>query len=240
MIEEEVNQFNYCDKVDLHALDLAIQLKSVVAVAAEHGFRGIVVPLGRLESLVKEINRPNFGDKNIMPICAIDYPFGDSSIDVRTYSVASAKEKGAKEVEIVAPYNLLLEKDFRRIYEDVQSLVTASKKYDIGFRYVIDQNSPYIDDAIRTKLCRVISSTHVPAVSVSLGYFDTEISHSDNIVKMRAMKNKVGCQMKAFINPVDSNEFALYPKAGIDIVGLDWKKAANIVHGYEDMVQKKS
>lgn len=239
MIEEESIQFEYCNKVDLHVTDISTKLDNVVSVAAEHGFRGIVVTLGQITALVKEINKPLFGDKQILPIAVIDYPFGNSSIDVRAYSLASAKEKGAKEVEIVAPYPMIANHDFRGIYEDAQSLVAAAKKYDISIKYVLDQNSEFIEDSIRTKLCRIMSSTRVPFISTSLGYFDEEIDHSDNIVKMRALKNKIGCPIKAYVPTSDPNEFALYPKAGADILGLEWNVAPFLVHAYEDMVIKK-
>lgn len=239
MIEEE-NKFDYCEKVDLHALDFNANLNSVVAVAAEHCFRGIVVTLAKLPELVKEINRPSFGDKQILPIVAIDYPYGNSSVDIRAYSIASAKEKGAKEIEIVAPYPMLAKRDFRGIYEDAQTLVTTAAKYGMSLKYVIDQNSEYIDDSVRTKICRIVSSTRVPMLSTSLGFFDQAVDHSDNIVKMRAMKNKIGCTIKAYIKTGDPNEFALYPKAGADIIGVEWKKGPQIVHAYENMVQKKS
>jgi hypothetical protein len=45
--------------------------------------------------------------------------------------------------------------------------------------------------------------------------------------------------MKAYVNTSDPNEFALYPKAGVDIVGVEWNKAAHLVHAYEDMILKK-
>jgi deoxyribose-phosphate aldolase len=240
MIEEEIKQFEYCDKVDLHALELSTPLDAVVSIAGEHGFRGIVVTPGKLASLVKEINKPNYGCQNIIPICAIDYPYGNSSIDVRTYSVTSAKENGAKEIEIVAPYHLIVEKDFRHVYEDIQSILTAAKKYEIAVKYVLDLNSPFIDDAIRTKLCRVMTSTRVPAISTSLGFYDENIDHGDNILKMRNIKNKVGCTIKTFVRTNDPNSFAMYPKAGVDIIGVDWKKGPFLAHAYEEMVLKKS
>ncbi len=238
--EESKPTFDFCDKVDLHALSPSIPLDAVVAVAGEHGFRGVVVTLGRLQELVKEITKPIFGDKSILPICTIDYPQGMSSTDVRAYSIQSAKEKGAKEVEIVAPYHLLVAKDFKAIYEDAQNLMNVASRAGIEIKYVLDQNSEFVDESISAKICRILSSTRIPVVSTSLGFFDEKIDHADNILKMRNIKNKVGCNMKVFIGSESPNDLASYIKAGADIIGLPWNKAPYLVHAYEDIVQKKA
>jgi deoxyribose-phosphate aldolase len=237
-MEEETKQFDFCNKVDLHALDFTAPLQNVVAIAGEHSFRGIVVTMSALEDLLKEIHRPTFGDKRIIPIAAIDYPFGSSSLDVRAYAVHSAHEKGAREIEIVAPYKLIAERNFRRLYDDAQTIMNAAHKIGIAVKYVVDQNSPYIDDGVRTKLCRIITSVRAPIISTSLGFFDREIDHSDSVLKMRNIKNKTGCDIKAFINPEDVNEFAMYVKAGADIIGLPWKKAVETVCNYQDIMEK--
>lgn len=238
--EEQTRSFEYCGNVDLHALDLQVDLNKVVAIAAEHGFRGIVVTLGRIDELVKAIQKPVFGDERLIPICAIDYPYGSSSTDVRTYSVMSAKEKGAREVEIVIPYHLVVAKDLRAIFNDVQSVMNAAKKSDISVKYVIDQNSHYLDDGARTTLCRVMARAKVPIISTSLGFFDEKINHSDAVIRMRNLKNKVGCGIKVYVGTNDPNELALYPKAGADVIGVNWINGPFLVHAYEDIVQKKS
>ncbi len=232
--------FDFCDKVDLHALPPSICLDTVVAIAGEHGFRGIIVTLGRLQELVKEINRPIFGDKKITPICAIDYPYGMSSQDVRGYSIRSAAEKGAKEVEVIAPYHLLVAKDFKAIYEDAQNLLNISSQAGIDIKYVLDQSSEFVDESISAKICRILSSTRMPVVSTSLGFYDEKVDHADSILKMRNIKNKVGCRMKVFVGSDNPNDLASYIKAGADMIGLPWNKAPYLVHAYEEMVQKKA
>jgi deoxyribose-phosphate aldolase len=234
--EIEIERFDFCKKTDLHALDTDVDIKTVVSIACEHGFRGIVVQTSKIEELVKEINK---NDKSIIPISAIDYPFGTSSTDIRTYSIFSSKEKGAKEVEIIAPYPVIAKKDFHKIYEDMQGLVNASEKTGLYLRYVIDQNSPYVDESIRTKLCRTISATKIKAISTSIEACDEldEKDHSDAILMMRNLKSKTNCTIKCFVNTNSADKLALYPKAGADTIGMLWNKSANVVHGYEYLMQ---
>lgn len=235
--EDDIKQFDYCDKVDLHALDHFAQIDKIVVMASEHGFRGIIVPHIYIEALVKSI-RIN-GNNDLLPICAIDYPFGSSSLDVRNYSIMSAKEKGAKEVEVVAPYHLIAKNDFKHVYDDAQNILSTAKKASIGIKYVLDQNGPYMDDAVRSKLARLISSVRLPVVSSSLGYFESKVDHADNIIKMRTMKSKSGAQMKVYISSQNVEDIASYVKAGADFVGLPWNRAISLIHEYENLIQKK-
>lgn len=237
---ENNEEFDFCNNVDLHILDIKTSLNSVVAVAGEHAFRGIVVPLGRLEQLVSCINKPLLGCKKILPICMIDYPSGSSSLDVRNYMIMAAKEKGAKEVEIVAPYQLIVEKEFRKIHDDISGLNATAVKMGITLKYVLDQNNEILDDGVRTKICRILSSNKVPILSTSLGYFDGKLDHTDNILKMRGTKAKLSCKMKTYINNCSIDELSLYIKAGCDIIGLDWKNAPRLVHGYKALVKTQN
>jgi hypothetical protein len=65
---EEENQFDYCSKVDLHALGHVGNISNIVSIAGEHGFRGIVVTLSKLDKLVDAINKPVFGHKDLIPV----------------------------------------------------------------------------------------------------------------------------------------------------------------------------
>lgn len=236
--EQEVKQFDYCDKVDLHALNPNTNLNSVVSIAAEHGFRGIIVPMGRIEQLIASIKA--YGTKEMLPICAVDYPFGSASLDVRNYSIMSAAEKGAKEVEIVAPYHFIAAEDFRRVYNDAQGIMTNAKKAGVSVKYVIDQGNPYIaNDKVRTQLSRIVQNSRIPYVATSLGYFPDKTDHADSIIKMRNIKSKGGCNVKVYLSSQEVDDIAAYVKAGADIIGLDWNKAPYLVHAYEEMVQKK-
>lgn len=239
MSEEKVRQFEYCDKVDIHAIDLDSPLDLVTAIATEHGFRGVVVTLNRIEELVKNISKDTLADKKIVPIAVIDYPYGSLSTDVRRYSILSAKEKGAKEVEVVAPYSLFISRKFKEIGDDIQNLASAAKESNIKLRYVIDINSAFIDESVRTKIMRIVSNNQIEDVSTSLGFYDKKVDHSDSVLKMRNMKSKTGSQTKSFISDASVADLTLYAKAGVDTVGLDWKLAANVVHSYEDIINKK-
>jgi deoxyribose-phosphate aldolase len=242
-MEPEKQVFAYCNKVDLHALDLDQNLKPVVALAIEHGFRAIVVPHVRIPDLVAAINTVIIDKEErplIVPVAAVDYPFGTMPQDVRSYSIMSARECGAKEVEIVAPYAHLANKSFDKVNDDVKTLQSMASKTDVVLRYVVDQYCDLFDDGVKSRLYRLFAMNKVKAVSTSLGFYeDDSFDHSDNILKMRHVKNKTAAQVKSFIRTTNPAMFALYPKAGSEIMGVEWQTAPSMVHKYEEMVQTK-
>lgn len=230
-MNDENEVFKFCQKVDLYALDLNCDIKSIVAVALEHGFRGIVIPPCKLHQLKKEI-----GNNKLLSILAVDYPFGCLSQDVRCYSIYSAKEKGADEVELVSPYHCLNNVNMASFNQDVINCMTAGEKINIPIRYVFDQNIIHLKDNIKQRALKTFLTYKVRDICTSLGFFDNKIDHSENILKLRNIKVKTGCKIKIFIKTNDVNIFALYPKAGVDLLGLEWENAANLVHAYENMV----
>lgn len=225
--------FDYCNNVDVYVKNNC-KLESVVAVASEHNFKSIVVDSNRLVELVKELKNIN---SNISPIALIDGPEGNSSVDIRAYSIVSAKEKGAKEIEMYAPMHLIDTRNFRKIYEDLQNCMNISSKHEISFKYIINDMYKPLPDDIKTKLCRLFST-------INLGYITFAFSkqqnnHSDNIIKMRFFKNKTESKIKTYIKDASKEDFAAFVKAGVDTIGLDWEIAPYLVHAYENMVIKR-
>ncbi len=229
----EETPFDCCNKVDLHVSEQSVDLSRVVAIANEHGFRAIAVPMNKLDELNKRLNT-----NEVKIISVIDYPFGTLSKDVRSYSIFVAKEKGAEEVEILIPLSFLNTKDFKNIEEDLLNLITAADKSSICLRYVLEQNNPAFshNNAIFYKTLRLLGKKGVKNISTSLGFFDEKIDHSENILKMRSVKTKSNCNTKAYVNTDNANVFSLYPKAGADLIGVDWKTATYLVHAYNQMV----
>lgn len=235
--EPDEEGFHFNSKIELHACEGQENLQNIVSLCTEHAFRGIATSPARISKLVKEINKS--GNNDIVPICLLDFPYGDSSSDIRAYSIHSAKEKGAKEIEISAAYHLINSQDWRELTNEIKNIQATAEKANIGYKYIIDNCMIKGSAGVATRLCRIISQTKIPIVSVSSGLFDKKEQLADNILKMRNIKHKGGSQIKVFISSSDVNDIASYVKAGADIIGLKWNKAPNLVHQYEDMVQNR-
>lgn len=229
---------DYFRKIDLHALNPNSNLKSVVTIASEHGFRGIMVHPCKAEELVKVIKE--YGSNSLIPITVLDYPFGSMSLDIRNYALGSAKERGIKEIEIVAPYPLIAQKEFGKVGRDLEILSAKARELRIGIKYVLDYNCPFVDDTVRSKMCQLLKDYKVPMLSTSLGFYDSKTSdHADSVIYMRDMKRKSGCDTKVYIASQKVDDILSYSKAGVDVIGLPWNKAAYLIHEYEELIEKK-
>lgn len=225
--------FDYCSNVEIYAKNNC-KISNLVAVASEHNFKGIVVDSNRISDLTKELKNIN---SDIIPICTIDSPDGNSSVDIRAYSIVSAKEKGAKEIEIYAPSYLIETRDFRKIYEDLQNCINISLKNDIPFKYIINDMYKTLPDDMKTKISRLFSTINLAYLGFCFSKQDN--TYSDNIIKMRFFKNKIASKIKTYLKDPSKEDFASFVKAGVDTIGLDWDIAPYLVHAYENMMIKK-
>lgn len=227
--------FNYCHRVDLHASQMS-NLRDVVAVANEHAFRGVVVPHNQIESLTKEIQFHE--NSTVLPIATIDYPFGSLSSDVRTYAIISAANKGAKEVEIVAPTSLILNKELKKLDKDLENIILTCAKVKVGFKYIVDYRQfKAFSASIQSRILRMISTNEVPIVSTSLGIWDlSDDVIIDEVMWVKDVKKKTSAKIKTHVQTSDVNKLAQFPKVGSEILGVHWQDAPNIVHRYEEII----
>lgn len=223
--EEEV--YNYASSVDIHCIGSKYRLDNVVALAVEHGFRGIVTLPCFIEDLAKELKKQNSA---ILPVCVLDYPYGVSTTDVRNYSIIAAKEKGAKEIEIVCPNHLV--GDFKQIENDVRALSLVASKSGLKLKYLVD-TSTLAEEGCLTRIGRIC---HNFGVGISV-FNSKRIDHSDNILKIRSIKNKTNIKTKVYLADPTIEIVTLYNKAGIDVLSFDAKNAASIVHEYEEQLK---
>lgn len=234
---EEDKAFNYASHVDLHMLFSSGEKSSIrnaVAIGTEHNFRGIIVLPNKIQELSEEIKKN--ANSELLPIAMIDYPFGASTLDVRNYNIISAKEKGTKEVEIIAPYHFLAEKNFAAFEHDMKATTMTAAKHQIKIKYVIDLSVKFFKEDILSRIARIANSCGV-FLSTSTGFFDDKINHSNLILKIRAIKNKADVRIKSYINTDNIEIISSYNKAGIEVMGLDIKNAPKLVHEFESQIK---
>jgi deoxyribose-phosphate aldolase len=99
-----------------------------------------------IETLCKEAIEYNFKSVCINPVfvnfaasllqgkgplvcTVIGFPLGANTTKVKVFEAKQAVEEGAKEVDMVIPIGLLKEKDYRAVFQDIHSVVTAVKDH---------------------------------------------------------------------------------------------------------------
>ena len=229
-------KFNFCPRIECHALDYFTHVDKITLNAIEHGFRGIVTLPGRVEQFRYFVNKYARTSKPKI-ICVIDYPFGCQSIDVRAYQVQSAKMHGANEVEVVAPYSMFVQGDVESISTDIKTLCGIATECKMKLRYVLDTECMFISEKMRNFVCHKIAGSNINIISTSLGYYDDDISISDRVFWLRDIRSLSGCQIKTYINTKDPEEVSTLVKAGVNIIGLEWQHAIYVAHAYENIVE---
>ena len=223
--------------VELHALSESDDLQSVVAVANEHQFRGIVTTHGQLPNLVRCKNK--YSDSNIIPIAAIDYPYGCSTLDLRRFAVVTAAEKGAEEIEVAAPYYIIQKCKTGQLSQDIETITNQCDKLGIKFKYVFDRNYLSLNHRQLARILRVFAANRIDTISNGF-HMIPEMSIPDSIIDIREFKKKTSCDIKAVISTDDQNELAQFPKAGVDLIGINWQEAASVTYKYQYMMEEQN
>lgn len=218
--------FSFCGKIDLYCLN-GLKLDMSVAVAEEHAFRSVVVTQDCLDELVSLTD-----GTDISPIVLADYPNGNSSLDIRNYSIISAKEKGAKEIEITVPYKRLRD---NKAFDDCKALVATADKHNIEVRYCLDVNRLQLTEQVLKGLEKVLSMNKMSSLSLEI---KNDINHSENILNMRRIINKTKCKVKVYLDDSTAENVSDFVKAGAEWIGLGWSKAGNIAATYNDLVRR--
>lgn len=210
---EEKEYFNFFSKIDLNYIATNKPIENSVIVANEHSFRGVVTFPNNAASLVKEINKVN---KSLVSIAILDFPFGNSTLDSRIYSVKSLKEKGIKEIEIVAP-NIEIE-------NDLESMIKLKDELKIEIKYILPTGGDNIG------VCKKMKKNVLDIVLFS----NPLLSVEDNVLEVRKLKNCVSNKVKYYLNDETGvGDFTYYLRAGVDSFGLGQKKALRLIYDYQ-------
>lgn len=221
-------------KIDLYVTKIGYNLKNAIAIASEHNFRSIVVPFNRLEEL-KKLTK----DTDLLSIAAVDFPMGSSPLDVRIYSVMSAKEHKCDEIEICLPYHSLDTKKNADISEDIKSNIDMSIKLKMPIRYMFNQII-CLSPNIKKKIIHYFGVHRDKDIKSHIGFFNLNNNDSDNIIEIRDYKQRISALSKVYLKNVDVSVLNLYIKSGVDIIGLDIENAVFLSHEYETLLSNST
>ena len=197
--------FEYCDHVDIHALDPSVNLKSLAIIANEHGFRGVVVPSSKVQELSVHLATPNKRTK-VKTIGIIDFPSGYACNSSRRTEIVNCQELGAKEVEIIAPYSHILSGDWGKFEEDITSIVTICNRINIDYKITLLNRHQAIRDKDQAKIYRILAAKQVECISIGIGETNSPGELADQVMRMRNILKKTMYVMKVYLNTSDPEQ----------------------------------
>lgn len=231
-------QPSFCKFTDLYTIDLPFSMAGVISIANEHGFRGICVHQGYVSELFESTKfYSDVGQKFPIIIAAIDHPYGTLSTEVRAFATLSAIEKGAKEIDICAPYDAFYNGRTGMIEADIKTIGAIAKEHNVKVNYTI--NPSCISNKPKTTpwLAKVLKSSAIQYISTSISPLFGPKDTSDTIIWLRDMKKFGDLNIKSYIHHNNLEDVKLYTKAGANILACNWSVAANLIHSYDEFLQ---
>lgn len=235
---EEKEQPSFCKFTDIYASD-RYSIKTLVSLALEHNFHGIAVPQNDVEIAASTLGKYNHSDMRPPSIIAIaDHPYGNHSLDVRSYMILASIEKGATEVEMVAPHRALLNNDWLMIENDVKVLTAVARERGINLTYVVDQLANVQKPGAVQSFCKIAKAYKLGGIVNAVSTKHMSSTTTDTVIWMRDVKKFTGIKTKVFMNAKNQGDVGVYAKAGVNFFAMPWDIAPAAIHEYEEVLRR--
>jgi deoxyribose-phosphate aldolase len=110
--------------------------------------------------------------------CVVDYPLGISDLKSRKLAVEQAHKAGAMIIDITMPQNLVANRKYDKIREDVKVMSDYCNENGLTLRYILEYR--VFDHQCLKKLCEIFDSFNMRYVFPSSSYFLDDLS--DNLI----------------------------------------------------------
>ncbi|WP_317313735.1 deoxyribose-phosphate aldolase [Absicoccus porci] len=121
---------------------------------------------------------------------AIGFPFGQTTIDVKTFETKQAIELGADEIDYVINISKLKDKDYDYIKDEMQSIVDICRANDVLIKAILE--TCYLEKAEIIKVCEIAKEVKPDFVKTSTGYGSAGAKVED----VKLMKEVVGDEVQ--------------------------------------------
>jgi deoxyribose-phosphate aldolase len=161
--------FNDTDIIDIDLKNNISQLLSLSCV------NSITVPFYFLKNSKSILAQQNH---SISLSCLIDYPLGVSDPKSRQNMAMEAISSGAVALDIVMPQNLVTNRKYEKIRDDVKSFVNIAINKNITIRYILEYR--FFSNTCLKKICEIFDVFDIQYVFPSTGYFIDNLA--DNLI----------------------------------------------------------
>lgn len=233
--DKNEKEFFFGPMVDIHVTGHN-KISNIVYLANEHGFRGIVVDPNAVSNTSFCIRNQNL-DSAPTELCIANMLSPEDSIDVKIYSMLAAKEKGANEIEMPLSNNIVDSGDMKNIEEEVAAISSKAQKIPIAVKYKLNYGKTTKTIAFTNKFAKILKENNCPFFSTYIPE-KMEDEMSSVLLWIRDIKRNACCATKVHLESPTIELISMFKKAGVDIIGMDWKNSPFLCHGYENLVQK--
>jgi len=183
-------------------------LKRVCGEAKEYGFATVCVNSANIPFVADELK-----DSEVKPIAVVGFPLGAMSIESKSFEAKNAVQNGAEEIDMVINIGMLKSKDYEYIYNDIKSVVDASRPYCVK---VILEVSALSDDE-KIIACALSKAAGAEFVKTSTGFGSGGASIYDVSLMRRIVGDNIKVKASGGIRTRDDAEKMI--EAGADRIG---------------------
>ncbi len=102
------------------------EISRICEEAVRYGFKGVCVNpafVGRVAELLQ--------DTAVLPIAVVGFPLGANQSSTKAFEAKEAVAAGAKEIDMVINISALKAKDYRLVFEDMQTVIEEVKPFSV-------------------------------------------------------------------------------------------------------------
>ena len=102
------------------------QLLKVCEEAKQYGFATVCVNSANIPLVARQLK-----GSPVKPIAVVGFPLGAATSQAKAFEAREAIRAGAEEIDMVINIGALKSKDYKLVYEDIKTVVEASKPYKV-------------------------------------------------------------------------------------------------------------
>jgi deoxyribose-phosphate aldolase len=137
------------------------QLIKVCEEAKQFGFATVCVNSANIPLVARHLK-----GSNVKPIAVVGFPLGAATTQAKAFEAKEAIRAGAQEIDMVINIGSVKSKDYKTVYEDIKSVVDASKPHKVK---VIIETSQLNDDE-KITACVLSKTAGAAFVKTSTGF----------------------------------------------------------------------
>ncbi|KAK6522099.1 hypothetical protein TWF281_002666 [Arthrobotrys megalospora] len=205
------------------------QIKSLCEEAVQHGFKSCCINPTHVRLVATTLSETT----KTIPCSVIGFPLGTSSTSSKCYESSLAILDGAKEIDMVIPIGHLLSKNYSYVYNDILSVVRATKGLPVK---VIIETSLVKTQEEKIAACWIAAEAGAMWVKTSTGFSGGGATVEDVRLMRLAVAHKEGVKVKASggvrnfeqaINMIKAGASRIGTSNGVAIMADQEKKEAS-------------
>ncbi|MFP3044447.1 MAG: deoxyribose-phosphate aldolase [Thermocladium sp.] len=178
----DINLARLIDHTNLKPYATTSDIERLIIEARELGTYAICINPIFIKFAREYINRHGF---NLRIATVVDFPFGDSTTDVRIEMI-NKYAIHADELDIVAPMSLVKSKQFKEVEQDLKETIKAA--HDLGKIIKVIVEDAYTTLEEKRELYRIVMMSNADFIKTSTGFEEKEYA--------AMLGNKVGAQIE--------------------------------------------